>query len=110
MSLSLDHLRQGIHLRSYAQKNPKQEYKKEAFELFGYLLDTVKTEVTRITMVVKIKNEAEVNEIDEKNKDEIKKSSRKKEDATNTFPKVGRNDPCPCGSNKKYKQCHGTLD
>ena len=107
---SLDHLRQGIHLRSYAQKNPKQEYKKEAFELFGYLLDTVKTEVTRITMVVKIKNEAEVNEIDEKNKDEIKKSSRKKEDATNTFPKVGRNDPCPCGSNKKYKQCHGTLD
>ncbi|NBW53419.1 MAG: preprotein translocase subunit SecA, partial [Betaproteobacteria bacterium] len=107
---SLDHLRQGIHLRSYAQKNPKQEYKKEAFELFGYLLDTVKTEVTRITMVVKIKNEAEVNEIDEKNKNEIKKSSRKKEDATNTFPKVGRNDPCPCGSNKKYKQCHGTLD
>ena len=107
---SLDHLRQGIHLRSYAQKNPKQEYKKEAFELFGYLLDTVKTEVTRITMVVKIKNEAEVNEIDEKNKNEIKKTSRKKEDATNTFPKVGRNDPCPCGSNKKYKQCHGTLD
>ena len=107
---SLDHLRQGIHLRSYAQKNPKQEYKKEAFELFGYLLDTVKTEVTRITMVVKIKNEAEVNEIDEKNKDEIKKLSRKKEDAKNAFPKVGRNDPCPCGSNKKYKQCHGTLD
>jgi preprotein translocase subunit SecA len=107
---SLDHLRQGIHLRSYAQKNPKQEYKKEAFELFGYLLDTVKTEVTRITMVVKIKNEAEVNEIDEKNKDEVKKSTRKKDDTKNTFPKVGRNDPCPCGSNKKYKQCHGTLD
>jgi preprotein translocase subunit SecA len=107
---SLDHLRQGIHLRSYAQKNPKQEYKKEAFELFGYLLDTVKTEVTRITMVVKIKNEAEVNEIDEKNKDEVKKSTRKKDDAKNTFPKVGRNDPCPCGSNKKYKQCHGILD
>ena len=107
---SLDHLRQGIHLRSYAQKNPKQEYKKEAFELFGYLLDTVKTEVTRITMVVKIKNEAEVNEIDEKNKDEVKKSTRKKDDAKNTFPKVGRNDPCPCGSNKKFKQCHGTLD
>ena len=107
---SLDHLRQGIHLRSYAQKNPKQEYKKEAFELFGYLLDTVKTEVTRITMVVKIKNEDEVNEIDEKNKDEVKKSSRKKDDAENALPKVGRNDPCPCGSNKKYKQCHGTLD
>ena len=107
---SLDHLRQGIHLRSYAQKNPKQEYKKEAFELFGYLLDTVKTEVTRITMVVKIKNEDEVNEIDEKNKDEVKKSSRKKDDAENALPKVGRNDPCPCGSNKKYKQCHGALD
>ena len=107
---SLDHLRQGIHLRSYAQKNPKQEYKKEAFELFGYLLDTVKTEVTRITMVVKINNEYEVNEIDEKNKDEVKKSSRKKDDAENALPKVGRNDPCPCGSNKKYKQCHGTLD
>ena len=107
---SLDHLRQGIHLRSYAQKNPKQEYKKEAFELFGYLLDTVKTEVTRITMLVKIKNEAEVNEIDEKNKDEVKKSSRKKDDAKEPLPKIGRNDPCPCGSNKKYKQCHGTLE
>ena len=107
---SLDHLRQGIHLRSYAQKNPKQEYKKEAFELFGYLLDTVKSEVTRITMVVKIKDEAEVNEIDKKNKDEVKKASSKKADIENGLPKVGRNDPCPCGSNKKYKHCHGTLE
>lgn len=107
---SLDHLRQGIHLRSYAQKNPKQEYKKEAFELFGYLLDTVKSDVTRITMVVKIKDEAEVNEIDKKNKDEVKKSSSKKADIENGLPKVGRNDPCPCGSNKKYKHCHGTLE
>ena len=107
---SLDHLRQGIHLRSYAQKNPKQEYKKEAFELFGYLLDTVKSEVTRITMVVKIKDEAEVNQIDKKNKDEVKKSSSKKADIENGLPKVGRNDPCPCGSNKKYKHCHGTLE
>ena len=107
---SLDHLRQGIHLRSYAQKNPKQEYKKEAFELFGYLLDTVKSEVTRITMVVKIKDEAEVNEIDKKNKDEVKKSSSKKADLEDSLPKVGRNDPCPCGSNKKYKHCHGTLE
>ncbi len=107
---SLDHLRQGIHLRSYAQKNPKQEYKKEAFELFGYLLDTVKTEVTRITMIVKIKNEAEVDEIDDKNKNEVKNSSRKKDNAENALPKVGRNDPCPCGSNKKYKHCHGTLE
>jgi preprotein translocase subunit SecA len=107
---SLDHLRQGIHLRSYAQKNPKQEYKKEAFELFGYLLDTVKSEVTRITMVVKIKNEDEVNEIDKKNKDEVKKSSSKKADTEDVLPKVGRNDPCPCGSNKKYKYCHGALE
>ncbi len=107
---SLDHLRQGIHLRSYAQKNPKQEYKKEAFELFGYLLDTVKSEVTRITMVVKIKSEDEVNEIDKKNKDEVKKSSSKKADTEDVLPKVGRNDPCPCGSNKKYKYCHGALE
>ena len=107
---SLDHLRQGIHLRSYAQKNPKQEYKKEAFELFGYLLDTVKSEVTRITMVVKIKNEDEVNEIDKKNKDEVKKSSSKKADTEDMLPKVGRNDPCPCGSDKKYKHCHGALE
>jgi len=107
---SLDHLRQGIHLRSYAQKNPKQEYKKEAFELFGYLLDTVKSEVTRITMVVKIKNEDEVNEIDKKNKDEVKKSSSKKADTEDVLPKVGRNDPCPCGSDKKYKHCHGALE
>lgn len=107
---SLDHLRQGIHLRSYAQKNPKQEYKKEAFELFGYLLDTVKSEVTRITMVVKIKSEDEVNEIDKKNKDEVKKSSSKKADTEDVLPKVGRNDPCPCGSDKKYKHCHGALE
>jgi len=107
---SLDHLRQGIHLRSYAQKNPKQEYKKEAFELFGYLLDTVKSEVTRITMVVKIKNEDEVNKIDKKNKDEVKKSSSKKADTEDVLPKVGRNDPCPCGSDKKYKHCHGALE
>ena len=107
---SLDDLRQGIHLRSYAQKNPKQEYKKEAFELFGYLLDTVKSEVTRITMVVKIKNEDEVNEIDKKNKDEVKKSSSKKADTEDVLPKVGRNDPCPCGSDKKYKHCHGALE
>ena len=107
---SLDQLRQGIHLRSYAQKNPKQEYKKEAFELFGHLLDTIKTEVTRITMIVKVRDEAQLNEIDEKNKDEVKKSSRKKDAAEESLPKVGRNDACPCGSNKKYKHCHGALE
>jgi len=107
---SLDQLRQGIHLRSYAQKNPKQEYKKEAFELFGHLLDTIKTEVTRITMIVKVRDEAQLNEIDEKNKDDVKKSSRKKDAVEESLPKVGRNDACPCGSNKKYKHCHGTLE
>jgi preprotein translocase subunit SecA len=61
-------------------------------------------------MVVKIKNEAEVDEIDEKNKDEVKKSSRKKDTAEDGLPKIGRNDPCPCGSNKKYKHCHGSLE
>ena len=106
---SLDHLRQGIHLRSYAQKNPKQEYKKEAFELFGHLLDTVKNEVTRITMIVKVRSEAELNEIDEKNKNEVKKTLRKKEETNEVLPKVSRNDPCFCGSNKKYKHCHGAL-
>jgi preprotein translocase subunit SecA len=61
-------------------------------------------------MVVKIKNEAEVNEIDQKNKDEVKKSSSKKDNVEDGIPKVGRNDPCPCGSNKKYKHCHGALE
>lgn len=125
---ALDHLRQGIHLRSYAQKNPKQEYKREAFNLFSALLDTVKREVTQVTMLVKVKTEADVEAVERPtelenvqyqhaNYDEALAATESAEaDAdTSVQPferqgiKVGRNDPCPCGSGKKYKQCHGKL-
>ncbi|MGY1490246.1 preprotein translocase subunit SecA [Methylobacillus pratensis] len=125
---ALDHLRQGIHLRSYAQKNPKQEYKREAFALFSSLLDTVKREVTQVTMLVKVQSEADVQAVEKPaelenvqyqhadydealgNADD---SDEAGEQSVTTFEragaKVGRNDPCPCGSGKKYKQCHGKL-
>ena len=125
---ALDHLRQGIHLRSYAQKNPKQEYKREAFELFETLLNTVKSEVTKVTMLVQVKTEADVEAVEKPvelenvqyqhaNYDEALGVSAvaESEEALSTAPqvregiKVGRNDPCPCGSGKKYKQCHGAL-
>ena len=124
---ALDHLRQGIHLRSYAQKNPKQEYKREAFELFAALLDTVKSEVTNITMLVKVKSEADVEAVEMPAEPENVRYQHAEfnealdsvpEEAEATTPampferesvKVGRNDPCPCGSGKKYKQCHGKL-
>ena len=125
---ALDHLRQGIHLRSYAQKNPKQEYKREAFELFETLLTTVKSEVTKVTMLVQVKTEADVEAVEKPvelenvqyqhaDYDEALGVSAvaETEEALSTAPqvregvKVGRNDPCPCGSGKKYKQCHGAL-
>jgi preprotein translocase subunit SecA len=125
---ALDHLRQGIHLRSYAQKNPKQEYKREAFELFEGLLNTIKSEVTKVTMLVQVKTEADVEAVEKPvevenvqyqhaNYDEALGVSTADEGdaATASQPmvregiKVGRNDPCPCGSGKKYKQCHGVL-
>jgi preprotein translocase subunit SecA len=125
---ALDHLRQGIHLRSYAQKNPKQEYKREAFNLFSALLDTVKREVTQVTMLVKVKTEADVEAVEKPtelenvqyqhaNYDEALAATESAEADADTpvqpFErqgiKVGRNDPCPCGSGKKYKQCHGKL-
>ena len=132
---ALDHLRQGIHLRGYAQKNPKQEYKREAFELFGQMLDLIRNEVVE-------------HRDDGAHPDAAKKSTRPKsrwrsrtsptcitsmptsirdaaaeellatgrhrrrarpQPVVNVVPKVGRNDPCPCGSGKKYKQCHGKL-
>ncbi|MCL4697914.1 MAG: SEC-C domain-containing protein, partial [Burkholderiaceae bacterium] len=140
----LDYLRQGIHLRGYAQKNPKQEYKREAFELFSQLLDAVKAEVTRILMTVRIQTEAQVAEaahaLEEQaghvsnitythpNEDgSISQESERDPQAAlaavaartgaagaaaaaaGSVPKVGRNDPCPCGSGKKYKHCHGKL-
>jgi preprotein translocase subunit SecA len=124
---ALDHLRQGIHLRSYAQKNPKQEYKREAFELFEGLLNTIKTEVTKVTMLVQVKTEADVEAVEKPvevenvqyqhaNYDEALGVSAAEEGTDEASQpmvregvKVGRNDPCPCGSGKKYKQCHGVL-
>ncbi len=120
---SLDYLRQGIHLRGYAQKQPKQEYKREAFELFGQLLDSVKNEVTRILMNVKIESSAQIEEAaqvleeraenisnvtytapDEKGEPQTQSDSK-----SAVFAPVGRNEPCPCGSGKKFKFCHGKL-
>ena len=122
---ALDHLRQGIHLRSYAQKNPKQEYKREAFELFSNLLDTIKREVSQITMMVQIRSEADVEAVekpaelenvryqhadyDKALADEDSEQQAKPQPFERPGQKVGRNDPCPCGSGKKYKQCHGKL-
>jgi preprotein translocase subunit SecA len=122
---ALDYLRQGIHLRGYAQKNPKQEYKREAFELFSTLLDTVKLEVTRVLMTVRIQTQEQVAEaaeaLEEKaaqlsnvtythpNEDGSVSEERDETTLAQAVARVGRNDPCPCGSGKKYKQCHGKL-
>ena len=132
---ALDHLRQGIHLRGYAQKNPKQEYKREAFELFGQMLNLIKDEVIKIVMTVRIQSREEIEAAEEQlaqshlenvhyqhaDFDEnaapeellapsaAPEDSRQAQPHTNALPKVGRNDPCPCGSGKKYKQCHGKL-
>ena len=129
---SLDYLRQGIHLRGYAQKQPKQEYKREAFELFGQLLDSVKNEVTKTLMTVKVQSSDELNQAAEA----IENRGERIANVTYTAPtetgevevrldevtqrglkpltpeqmqRTSRNDPCPCGSGKKFKQCHGKL-
>ncbi len=131
---ALDHLRQGIHLRGYAQKNPKQEYKREAFELFGQMLELIKNEVVRIVMTVRIQSREEVDAAEEQlaqshvenvhyqhadfnpnaaPEDLLAPTAEagdgRQQPMVNAVPKVGRNDPCPCGSGKKYKQCHGKL-
>ncbi|MEN9374886.1 MAG: hypothetical protein RL710_43, partial [Pseudomonadota bacterium] len=129
---ALDYLRQGIHLRGYAQKQPKQEYKREAFELFGQLLDSVKNEVTKILITVKIQSNEQLDQAAQEleNRGESisnltytaptesgevqitvdEETVSKKEPATaSPAAHIGRNDPCPCGSGKKYKQCHGKL-
>ncbi len=130
---SLDYLRQGIHLRGYAQKQPKQEYKREAFELFGQLLDSVKNEVTKTLMTVRVQSGEELNQAAEA----IEARGESITNVTYTAPtetgdvevrfdddaqsgltpltaeqmqRTGRNDPCPCGSGKKFKQCHGKLN
>ncbi|MDX8378761.1 MAG: preprotein translocase subunit SecA [Gallionella sp.] len=122
---ALDHLRQGIHLRGYAQKSPKQEYKREAFELFSTMLDTIKREVTQALMSVQVRDEAEVDTVEMTPQvDNVQYHHADYEEAlaqdsdsegeehqpfVRSEKKIGRNDPCPCGSGKKYKQCHGKL-
>jgi preprotein translocase subunit SecA len=126
---ALDHLRQGIHLRGYAQKNPKQEYKREAFELFGSMLDMIKNEVIRMIMTVRIQSREEIDAAEAAmHQSHVENVSYQHADFNpNTAPedllapaampgddqmpgpKIGRNDPCHCGSGKKYKACHGKL-
>ncbi|RFO97966.1 preprotein translocase subunit SecA [Rhodoferax lacus] len=136
---ALDYLRQGIHLRGYAQKQPKQEYKREAFELFGQLLDSVKNDVTKVLMTVRIQSQEQIDEAAQQlearaeaisnvtysaptETGEVETtvdaetvglartaSATAAAAAAASIGRVGRNDPCPCGSGKKYKQCHGKL-
>jgi preprotein translocase subunit SecA len=130
---ALDHLRQGIHLRGYAQKNPKQEYKREAFELFTSMLEEIKAEVTRTLLTVQIRSEQQVEAVAETQQQpvnvqyrhaayeevlgegqpqeaaETQERMEKQQPFVRPRQKIGRNDPCPCGSGKKYKQCHGKL-
>ena len=131
----MDYLRQGIHLRGYAQKQPKQEYKKEAFELFSEMLDTVKREVATMLARVRVRSQEEVDAIEAEERRLAERMQQQMQfqhqdvggygadeegadrlgatdfiDGQAALPKVGRNDPCPCGSGKKYKHCHGQLD
>lgn len=118
---AMDHLRQGIHLRGYAQKNPKQEYKRESFELFADMLETLKTDVTGILAKVQVRAESDVETVQEQRRQQVPASSDmlnfqhtgteefEAPKVTQKIPKVGRNEPCPCGSGKKYKHCHGKL-
>lgn len=130
---ALDYLRQGIHLRGYAQKNPKQEYKREAFELFGALLNRVRDEVAKVLLTVRVQSAEQVQQVeqqleeqasaqlenvqyqhpDAEGDEELAQPEDQAAAAANVprrvSEKVGRNDPCPCGSGKKYKQCHGKI-
>jgi preprotein translocase subunit SecA len=119
---ALDHLRQGIHLRGYAQKNPKQEYKREAFELFEGLLQVVRSEVSKLLLTVEVRSEEQIEAVEtppqlenvqyhHADYDEALGTAEPKaaQPVERHTPKVGRNDPCPCGSGKKYKHCHGKL-
>jgi preprotein translocase subunit SecA len=123
---ALDQLRQGIHLRGYAQKNPKQEYKREAFELFEGLLNVVRIDVTRLLMTVQIQSAEQLQEVEQPALENVQYQHAEFDEVQgeaaevaaepaapqpiqNHLPKVGRNDPCPCGSGKKFKHCHGAL-
>ena len=125
---AMDHLRQGIHLRGYAQKNPKQEYKRESFDLFTQMLETLKRDVVSILSRVQVQ-ERDVEAMEEQQRQQAEAAPRTYthaaaesqladeeaagEEGHTTFvrdeQKIGRNDPCPCGSGKKYKHCHGQL-
>ncbi len=125
---NMDHLRQGIHLRGYAQKNPKQEYKREAFELFQAFLENVKLEVIRILSTVELRRQEEVEELERQRREAAERDIKLKHESASATaepapepeagnapfqrqqPKVGRNEPCPCGSGKKYKHCHGQVE
>ena len=121
---ALDYLRQGIHLRGYAQKQPKQEYKREAFELFRQLIDQVKTQVTRVMMQVQIRSPEQLDEATEQLEQSNARTAMSYSGAEEPTAaeaeameplelpegaRVGRNDPCPCGSGKRFKLCHGKL-
>jgi len=124
----MDHLRQGIHLRGYAQKDPKQEYKRESFELFIAMLENLKMDVVGILSKVQIQSKEEAEAIDQQRREAEEKAKiqyqhaqvnsdgeaeKEADETADTFirenKKVGRNEPCPCGSGKKFKQCHGKL-
>ena len=128
---AMDHLRQGIHLRGYAQKNPKQEYKRESFELFEGLLDVLKSDVITILSKVRVQQQEEVEKMEAQRQAQAEEAARRAQaqhataenqlgddEAEAASPqtvvrderKVGRNEPCPCGSGKKYKQCHGKIN
>lgn len=111
---AMDHLRQGIGLRAHAQKNPKQEYKRESFELFTEMLDNLKYDVVGILSKVQIQAESDVEAVEEQHRKaevpaEFQHQSADSLETKPQMPRVGRNEPCPCGSGKKYKQCHGKL-
>ena len=127
---AMDYLRQGIHLRGYAQKNPKQEYKRESFEMFSYMMDQLKSSVISILARVRFRGEEDADTLSQQTPDmtEVELKHRdpntfetplsKSSDALNeanqrpyvrTDKKIGRNEPCPCGSGKKYKKCHGAI-
>ena len=123
---SMDHLRQGIHLRGYAQKNPKQEYKRESFEMFSFMMDQLKINAIGILAKARFKGEEDAESVSQQapNIDKVKlshndrsafqsSSSAQKKSDNKTFvrdqDKIGRNEPCPCGSGKKYKKCHGMI-
>ncbi|MZR62451.1 preprotein translocase subunit SecA [Alcanivorax sp. DP30] len=130
---SMDHLRQGIHLRGYAQKNPKQEYKKEAFELFQNLLNQIQNELIRVLHSFQVRRDDELERMEQQRQEEARRQAEKMKMQAAAEPggesptgaeggaqqagtvvregrKVGRNEPCPCGSGKKYKQCHGKIE